>query len=314
MYCGVCHTDIHQAHNDWGFSEYPLCPGHEIVGKVTEVGKDCTKFKVGDIAAVGCMVDSCRKCPSCRRGEEQYCSKGMVWTCSNKEVGRDAYTMGGYSKHLVVDEDYAVLVPASMELSSVAPLLCAGITSYSPLRHFNVGPGSRIAITGLGGVGHMCVKLAAAMGAHVTVVSRTDGRKETSAALGAEGYIVSSDAEAMKAAELSFDLFIDFIPVEHSIDAYVPLLKADGSLVIIGQIGEMPKYQSGPLITSRRSITGSLIGSIQESQELVDFCYRKGIKPNVQTVDITKINEVWESMHNAVTDKRYVIDMSTLKC
>ena len=237
LYCGVCHTDLHQARNDWGWSMYPLVPGHEIIGRVIEVGSKVTRYKVGDAVAVGCMVDSCQHCDQCRKGEEQLCREGNTQTYNDRDRITKDVTYGGYSKHLVVREEFALRVPDGLDLAQAAPLLCAGITTYSPLRTWNIGPGGRVGVIGLGGLGHMAVKLAVAMGANVTVMSRTNDKKAKALALGADRFLASTDAEAMAKAQSGFELIIDTVPVKHDVNSYIPLLDVDGTLVIVGQIG-----------------------------------------------------------------------------
>jgi uncharacterized zinc-type alcohol dehydrogenase-like protein len=267
LYCGICHSDLHMARNDWGMSAYPLVPGHEIVGRVSAVGPQVTRFKEGDRVAVGCMVDSCQRCDQCRKGEEQLCREGMTLTYASPDRVTGELTQGGYSKHVVVREEFVLKVPDSLDISRAAPLLCAGITTYSPLRMWKVGPGSRVGVIGLGGLGHMAVKLAAGMGAHVTVLSRSHAKEADALALGADALLVSTDEEAMAEAASSMDLIIDTVPVKHALDPYLPLLDVDGTLVIVGQIGPIEAPSTVPLMFGRRRIAGSPIGGIKETQE-----------------------------------------------
>jgi uncharacterized zinc-type alcohol dehydrogenase-like protein len=312
LYCGVCHSDLHQVRNDWGGSIFPLVPGHEIVGRVTQVGPAVTRFKPGDAVAVGCMVDSCQHCRPCRLGEEQFCSEGMTATYSARDRVDGSVTYGGYSKHLVVRQEFVLRVPDGLDLSRAAPLLCAGITTYSPLRNWNVGPGSRVGVMGLGGLGHMAVKLASALGAEVTVISRSLSKAADAHALGAEHVLVSTDAQAMAKAQSSFDLIIDTIPVDHPVGDYLPLLDLDGSIVLVGQIGPMGQPSSVPLVMGRRRIAGSLIGGIAQTQELLDFCARKNILPECELIGIEQINEAFDRMERSDVRYRFVIDMATL--
>ncbi len=312
LYCGVCHSDLHQARNDWGWAFYPLVPGHEIVGRVTEVGSAVTRYKVGDSVAVGCMVDSCRDCDQCGKGLEQFCRNGMTQTYSDRDRFSCEPTYGGYSKHLVVSEAFTLRVPDGLDLSKAAPLLCAGITTYSPLRTWGAGPGSRVGVVGLGGLGHMAVKLAVAMGADVTVLSRTGGKAADALALGAGRLLVSSDPDAMAAAAGTFDLIIDTVPVKHDINPYLPLLDVDGTLVLVGQIGLLDEPSTVPLVLGRRRLAGSLIGGIAETQEMLDFCAAKGVLPEVEMIRMDEINHAFERLETADVRYRFVIDMASL--
>lgn len=312
LYCGVCHSDLHQARNDWGGSEYPLVPGHEIVGRVTAVGDTVTRHKVGDAVAVGCMVDSCLHCDQCHKGEEQLCRHGFTGTYnSHDRITREA-TQGGYSGHVVVREEFVLRVPAALDLARAAPLLCAGITTWSPLRTWNVGPGSRVGVIGLGGLGHMAVKLAAGLGAHVTVLSRTTDKQADAIALGADRLLASTDAEAMAAAASSFDLIIDTIPVRHDVSPYIPLLDNDATLVIVGQLGLIEEQSTIPLLMGRRRLSGSPIGGIAETQEMLDFCARMNILPECEMIRMDEINHAFDRMERADVRYRFVIDMATL--
>jgi uncharacterized zinc-type alcohol dehydrogenase-like protein len=312
LYCGVCHSDLHTARNDWGGTVYPAVPGHEIVGRVTGIGADVTRYKIGDRVAVGCIVDSCQHCDQCHKGEEQYCRNGRTDTYNAPDRITGDNNFGGYSKHLVVREEFVLRVPDGLDLAKTGPLLCAGITTYSPLRTWNVGPGSRVGVIGLGGLGHMAVKLAAAMGAHVTVMSRTADKKADALALGADELLVSTDPKAMKTAASTFDLIIDTVPVKHSIDPYMPLLDIDGTLVIVGQVGPLNEPSTVPAILGRRRVAGSLIGGIAETQEMLDFCARKNILPDVEMIRMDQINEAFDRMERADVRYRFVIDMASL--
>ena len=312
LYCGVCHTDMHMARNDWGWSKYPVVPGHEIVGRVIAVGKDVTTYKPGDAVAVGCMVDSCMECDQCRHGEEQLCREGSTLTYGGQDRITKDITHGGYSKHVVVRQEFVLRVPDSLDLSRAAPLLCAGITTYSPLRTWNIGPGSRVGVLGLGGLGHMAVKFAVAMGAEVTVLSRTDAKRADALALGADRLLVSTDAAAMANAASSFDLIVDTVPVHHDLNPYLPLLDIDGTLVIVGQIGTLAQPHTIPLVLGRRRIAGSPIGGIAETQEMLDFCGRKNILPDCETIRMDQINDAFKRLEEADVRYRFVIDMASL--
>ena len=312
LYTGICHTDLHQARNDWGWRKYPIVPGHGIVGRVTGVGHEVTRYKVGDHVAVGCMVDSCQQCDQCRRGEEQLCRKGNTQTYNDRDRITCEPTYGGYSKHLVVREEFALRVPDGLDLSKTAPLLCAGITTYSPLRTWNVGPGSRVGVVGLGGLGHMAVKLAAGLGADVTVMSRYRDKEADALALGADRLLVSSDAAAMAEAANGFDLIIDTVPVKHDINPYLPLLDVDGTLVLVGQVGPLAEPSTVPLLLGRRRIAGSPIGGIAETQEMLDFCARKNILPDCEMIRMDEINGAFERLERADVRYRFVIDMASL--
>lgn len=312
LYCGVCHSDLHTARNDWGWTVYPALPGHEIVGRVTSVGADVSRYKVGDTVAVGCMVDSCMACDQCRKGEEQLCREGNTNTYNGRDRVTKENTYGGYSKHLVVREEFVLRVPQTLDLAKVAPLLCAGITTYSPLRTWNVVPGSRVAVIGLGGLGHMAVKLAHGMGANVTVLSRSADKKADALALGADHFLLSTDKNAMTKAQSSFDLIIDTIPVKHSVDPYVSLLDIDSTLVLVGQVGPMAEHSSVPMLLGRRRIAGSPIGGIKETQEMLDFCAEKNILPECEMIRMDEINHAFERMEKADVRYRFVIDMASL--
>lgn len=313
LYCGICHTDLHQARNDWGWSMYPVVPGHEIVGRVTEVGSEVTRYKVGDAVAVGCMVDSCQHCDQCGKGEEQLCREGMTQTYNDRDRVTQEITYGGYSKHLVVREEFALRVPDGLDLSRVGPLLCAGITTYSPLRTWNVGPGSRVGVIGLGGLGHMAVKLAVGLGADVIVLSRTRDKESDALSLGADRLLVSSEEEAMSKTQFGFDLIIDTVPVKHDLNPYLPLLDVDGTLVIVGQLGPIDVPNTVPLLLGRRRIAGSPIGGIRETQEMLDFCARKNILPDCEMIRMDQINEAFERMERSDVRYRFVIDMGSLQ-
>ncbi|WP_199524844.1 NAD(P)-dependent alcohol dehydrogenase [Pseudoalteromonas sp. bablab_jr011] len=312
LYCGVCHSDLHTAENDWGWTQSPVVPGHEIVGRVLEVGSGVTKYKVGDHVAVGCMVDSCLSCDQCHQGEEQFCREGMVGTYSGQDRISGELTQGGYSKHIVVREEFVLRVPKGLDLAKCAPILCAGITTYSPLRTWNVGPGSRVAVIGLGGLGHMAIKIAAAMGAHVTAISRSDKKKQQVLSYGAKELLVSSDEAAMQAHANQFDLIINTIPVKHDFTPYMPLLDIDGTQVLVGQVGELAESNSVPMLLGRRRVAGSLIGGIAQTQEILDFCALHNILPEVEMIKMDEINDAFDKLKQGDMASRFVIDMSSL--
>jgi uncharacterized zinc-type alcohol dehydrogenase-like protein len=312
LYCGVCHTDLHVARNDWNKTYYPIVPGHEIVGRVIGTGPAVTRYKVGDPVAVGCLVDSCQDCDQCHEGEEQRCRKGYTGTYLGRDRITGENTQGGYSKHLVVREEFCLRVPEGLDPARTAPLLCAGITTYSPLRAWNVGPGSRVGVIGLGGLGHMAVKLAVGLGADVTVMSRTRDKEADALALGADRLLASSDKDSMAKSANRFDLIIDTVPVKHDLNPYMPLLDVDGTLVIVGQVGPMSEMTTVPLLFGRRRVAGSLIGGIRETQELLDFCATKNILPDCEMIRMDQINDAYERMEKADVRYRFVIDMASL--
>jgi uncharacterized zinc-type alcohol dehydrogenase-like protein len=311
-YCGVCHSDLHQARNDWGNTRYPCVPGHEIVGQVEAVGGDVSRHAVGDWVAVGCLVDSCKECSECRDGREQYCRKGSTLTYNGRDRHSGETTFGGYSTHVIVRDAFVLRLPAGLDPACAAPLLCAGITTYSPLRHWRVGAGSRVAVAGLGGLGHLGVKLAAALGAEVTVLTRSAGKAAEARALGAQHVLLSNDPEAMKSAMGRFDFVLDTIPVEHPVDAYLRLVQPQGALVMVGQVGPIPTFHSGLLLGGRKTLSGSAIGGIAETQELLDFCATHGILAQCEMTPIQRINEAYERMERGDVHYRFVIDMASL--
>lgn len=312
LYSGICHSDLHTLHGDWGNQHYPLVPGHEIVGKVISVGTEVKKYKVGDHVAVGCMVDSCQDCDQCRKHEEQYCRNGMTPTYGAPDRISKEITQGGYSKHIVVREQFVLKVSDQLNLSMAAPILCAGITTYSPLKKWNIGKSSRVGVIGLGGLGHMAVKLAVALGAEVTVISRSKAKEESAKAIGAKGILSSQDENEMKKAANSFDFILDTVPVKHDFNPYLPLLDVDGSLVVVGQIGPMEEIMTLPLVFGRRRVAGSLIGGIKETQEVLDFCAEHGIHPECKIIKVEEINDAWSNLSSGNPAFRYVIDMSSL--
>ena len=312
LYCGVCHSDIHQARNEWGGSIFPMVPGHEIVGKVTRVGAHVKNFKVGDLAGVGCLVDSCRTCPSCEQGLEQYCENGMVGTYNGREKSDGSPTYGGYSDKIVTDEKYVLKVSEKLSLERVAPLLCAGITTYSPLRQWKVGKGHRLAVVGLGGLGHMAVKLAVSMGAEVTVLS-TSAKKEADAKeLGAHKFVVTKDPAALATVKNYFDFIIDTVSADHDLNQYISLLRLDGTMILLGVPPTAPQIGAFNLIGKRRRLAGSLIGGIKETQEMLDYCAEHNIMSDVEVISISDINNAYERMIKGDVHYRFVIDLKTL--
>jgi alcohol dehydrogenase (NADP+) len=309
-YCGVCHSDLHSARNDWGRTNYPIVPGHEITGEVRSVGTAVTRFRPGDRVAVGCMVDSCMVCEQCEADQEQYCVTGLTGTYNGKDRRDGSPTFGGYAESIVVREEFVLRVPDGLDLARAAPLLCAGITSYSPLRHWRVGPGSKVGVVGLGGLGHMGVKLAAGMGAEVTMITTSPGKAEDARALGASDVLISTDAEAMKAARGRFDFILDTVPVKHEIQPYLQLLKPSGSLCIVGAIDDLPSFHTGLLLIGRRSVAGSAIGGIAETQELLDLCAEKNILPDCEIIAMDEINHAYERMEKSDVKYRFVIDLA----
>lgn len=309
--CGVCHSDLHTVNGDWGPQPYPLIPGHEIVGRVIDVGPEVKKFSIGQHVAVGCMVDSCQDCDQCNQGEEQYCRHGMTATYGMPDRISGEITQGGYSKHIVVREEFVLNVPEQLDLAKAAPILCAGITTYSPLRTWNVEKGSRVGVIGLGGLGHMAVKLAVAMGAEVTVISRSKAKEDEAKKIGAQGILASTDVKAMQQSANSFDLIIDTVPVKHDVTPYIPLLDVDGTLVIVGQIGPLEEPMTFPLVFGRRRIAGSLIGGIEETQEVLDFCAEHNIYPDCKMIRMDEINEAFTHLAKGDISYRFVIDMAS---
>ncbi|WNG30599.1 NAD(P)-dependent alcohol dehydrogenase [Cystobacter fuscus] len=312
LFCGVCHSDIHTVRDEWGKAKYPLVPGHEIVGKVAQVGKSVTRYKVGDSVGVGCFVDSCRECDNCKAGEEQYCDRGMVGTYNAKDR-HGAVTQGGYSTRITVNEQYVLRIPDSIPLDRAAPLLCAGITTYSPLRHFGVKAGDKVAVVGLGGLGHMGVKLAKEMGAEVTVLSTSEKKREDALALGATHFAATSNPDTFKKLAGSFHFILDTVSAPHDYNAYLGLLKVDGTMVLVGLPEAPVPLAAAPLVFRRRRLAGSLIGGIRETQEMLDFCGKHNVAADIEVIPVQKINEAYERMIKSDVRYRFVIDIASLR-
>jgi uncharacterized zinc-type alcohol dehydrogenase-like protein len=312
QYCGICHSDIHQARDEWGDAIFPMVPGHEITGVVKAVGNKVSKFKIGDRVGVGCFVDSCRTCPECRRGQEQYCAVRTSWTYNGREKD-ETPTYGGYSEKIVVDENYILRIPENLPLDASAPLLCAGITLYSPLKHWHAGSGTKVAIVGMGGLGHMGVKLADALGAEVTVLSQSLRKKEDGKRLGADHYYATSDPETFTKLERHFDLILNTVSADVNWNDYLKLLKIDGSMVVVGLPEKENAVKAGVLAMGRRSLAGSAIGGIQETQEMLDFCGKHKIVSDIEIVPIQRVNEAYERVLKSDVRYRFVIDMASLE-
>ncbi|HXP96362.1 MAG TPA: NAD(P)-dependent alcohol dehydrogenase [Telmatospirillum sp.] len=313
LYCGVCHSDLHQARNEWNNTIFPCVPGHEIVGRVTQVGRHVTKFKEGDLAAVGCMVDSCGTCPDCRDGLEQYCEQLPVFTYNGEDKHSGGVTFGGYSESIVVKESFVLKVSPTLDLAATAPLLCAGITTYSPLRHWKVGPGQKVGVVGLGGLGHMGVKLAHALGAHVVAFTTSPGKTADALRLGADEVVMSKDAGQMQKQARSFDFILDTVAAEHDINAYLHLLKRDGTLTQVGAPAKPLAVSAFNLILPRHQLAGSAIGGIAETQEMLDFCAEHGIVSDIELIRIQDINQAYERLLKGDVKYRFVIDMASIK-
>jgi len=313
LYCGVCHSDLHYARNEWGFTTYPLVPGHEILGRVTRVGNEVRRFAVGDLAAVGCLVDSCRTCSSCAQGLEQFCLNGSVFTYSGPDKHSGGTTYGGYSERIVVDEAFTLKVPGNLDPARAAPLLCAGITTYSPLRKWGAGKGRKVGVVGLGGLGHMGVKFARAFGAHTVLFTTSAGKIADGKRLGADEVVISKDAGTMERHAGSFDIILDTVSADHDVNAYMALLKLDGTMVMVGAPPDPQPLSVFSLLLPRRQLTGSLIGGIAETQEMLDFCGANGIVCDIELIRIEQINEAYERMLRSDVKYRFVIDMASLK-
>src|ERR671917_507432 len=313
LFCGVCHSDLHQVRNEWGGSIYPMVPGHEIVGRVSRAGAEVSKFKEGDLAGVGCFVDSCRTCRNCREGEEQYCENHLVSTYNGTEKDEKTPTYGGYSTRIVVDEDYALRIPESLPPANAAPLLCAGITTYSPLRRFKVGEGQRVGVVGLGGLGHMGVKLAASMGARVTVFSTSPNKEQDARSLGAHDFVVTREPGWSEALTGKYDFVLDCVSADHDINLYLNLLRREGALALVGLPEKPMQVGAFSLITNGRALAGSMIGGIRETQEMLDYCAEKGISSDVEVIPVQRIEEAYERTVRGDVRYRFVIDIASLK-
>ena len=313
MYCGVCHSDIHQARNEWKNTVWPCVPGHEIVGRVTAVGEHTTKFHVGDLAAVGCMVSSCGHCEACRAGDEQYCHNGFLATYNGPMQPDGSNTFGGYTNRIVVEEKFVLRVPDGLDPKSTAPLLCSAVTVFSPMKHFQIGSGDKVGIVGIGGLGHVAVKIAAALGAEVVAITRTAGKKADARRFGASDVIVSTDEDAMSRHAGTFDFILSTIPEPHDVNPYVKLLKRDSRMTLVGVLAPLDGVDNSQLAFKRQSLGGSLIGSLEETQEILDFCAAHQIASEVEVISIDRINEAFEKVVRGEVRYRYVIDNTTVK-
>lgn len=314
LFCGVCHSDLHQARNEWNNTLYPVVPGHEVVGRVSAVGSGVTAHQIGDLVGVGCMVDSCRSCPSCEEGLEQYCENGFTGTYNGQDRQTGAVTYGGYSTDMVVDQDFVLRVPANLDPAGVAPLLCAGITTYSPLRQWGVGPGKKVGIVGLGGLGHMGVKLARAMGAHVVLFTTSPSKIDDAKRLGAHEVVISRNPEEMAQHANSFDFILNTVAAKHDLNPFLDLLRRDGTLTLLGvPEHDHPSPQVFNLILKRRRIAGSLIGGIAETQEMLDFCGQHGITSDIELIPMQQINDAYERMLKSDVKYRFVVDIDSLR-
>ncbi len=314
LYCGVCHSDLHTVHNDWGGTVYPVVPGHEIIGRVVSVGPDVTRFRPGDHVGIGCMVDSCQHCEACEQGLEQYCEDIPTYTYNSVDRHDHMPTFGGYSEKIVARDRFVLRIPDGLDLRGAAPLLCAGITTWSPLRHWHVGKGSNVAVIGLGGLGHMALKLAKGLGANATLFTRSPAKEQDARRLGATNVVLSTDERQMAAVKGQFELIIDTVPYVHDLNPYVPSLSLDGTLVLVGFLGGLEQMlNTAPLVMGRKSVAGSVIGGIAETQEMLDFCGEHGITSDVEVIKIQDINKVYERMLRSDVKYRFVIDMASLK-
>ena len=313
QYCGICHSDIHQAREEWGEATFPMVPGHEIVGTVKAVGSKVKRFKVGDRAGVGCFVDSCRACPECQRGQEQYCSVLTSWTYNGREQDQLTPTYGGYSERIVVDENYVLRMPENLPADGSAPLLCAGITLYSPLKHWGAGPGKKVAIVGLGGLGHMGLKLAHALGAEVTVLNQSNRKAQDAKRLGADHFYATSDPETFAKLERHFDLIVNTVSADINWNDYLKLLKVDGAMIVVGIPEKENAVAAASIVMGRRTLAGSAIGGIEETQEMLDFCGQHNIVSDIEVIPIQKVNEAYERVLKSDVRYRFVIDMASLK-
>lgn len=312
-YCGICHSDLHQARDEWGGAIFPMVPGHEIMGTVVQAGAQVQRFKAGDRAGVGCLVDSCRVCPSCKKGQEQYCETHVAWTYNGLEMDLKTPTYGGYSTQIVVDQRFVLRVPKTLPLDAAAPLLCAGITTYSPLRHWKVGKKDKLAVVGLGGLGHMAVKIGAALGAEVTVLSHSNKKRKDAARFGADDFVVVSDPSVLAKLTRRFDFILDTVSAPHDLTAYLECLKTDGTMILVGAPEAPTPLGAFPLIMRRRRLVGSLIGGIEETQDMLDFCAKHKIPADIETIPIQQVNEAYERMLRGDVRYRFVIDLASLK-
>lgn len=311
-YCGVCHSDIHTVRSDWGPSMYPVVPGHEIVGEVLEVGEKVSNFKVGDIVGVGCLVDSCQECSSCEKDLEQFCEEGATWTYNSKDKHTDGHTFGGYSQEVVVDQNFVLSIPENLDIKAVAPLLCAGITTFSPLHYWGIKEGMKVGIVGLGGLGHMGLKFSHAMGAETVMITTSKGKAEDAERLGADSVLISKEKDQMKKHKGSFDFILNTVPVSHDINPYLELLGVDGTMCMVGAIEPLPDVHGGNLIMGRKTVAGSLIGGIKETQEMLDFCGKHNIVSDIEMIDMKNINKAYKRVQDSDVKYRFVIDMESL--
>jgi uncharacterized zinc-type alcohol dehydrogenase-like protein len=312
LYCGVCHSDIHQARDEWHNTVWPCVPGHEIVGRVARIGEHVTKFAIGEYAAVGCMIDSCQQCDACRAGDEQYCENGFLATYNGPMHADGSNTFGGYSQQIVVKESFVLRLPDGMDLKSAAPLLCSAVTTYSPMKHFKIGSGDKVGIVGIGGLGHIAIKIAKARGADVVAFTRTPAKKDDALRFGASEVVISTDEQAMAAHAGSFDYILSTIPESHDVNPYVKLLKRDARLTLVGALEPLAPIDNSQLAFRRQSVGGSLIGSIEETQEILDFCAANDIASEVEVITPDKLNEAFENVVNGTVRYRYVIDATAL--
>ncbi len=313
LFCGVCHSDIHQVQNDWGGSRYPVVPGHEIVGRVSKVGKNVSKFKEGDLVGVGCMVDSCQTCDTCKKDLEQFCENGATMTYNSEDKHLGGHTFGGYSQKVVVDKEFVLSVPENLDPAAAAPLLCAGITTFSPLNHWGIKKGDKVGVIGLGGLGHMGIKFSHAMGAETVMITTSESKKEDAKRLGADAVLISKEDDAMKKHAGSFDFLLNTIPVGHDVNPYLQLLKVDATMVMVGAIEPLEPMHGGNLIMGRKRIAGSLIGGIKETQEMLDFCGEHDITCDIEMIKMDEINEAFSRVKSNDVKYRFVIDMESLK-
>lgn len=313
MYCGVCHSDLHQVRNDWKSSKYPVVPGHEIIGKVTAIGREVQKYKVGDLVGVGCLVDSCHECSACHDDMEQFCENGATWTYNSPDKHLGGHTFGGYSESVVVNEQFVLRIPENLSPEAAAPLLCAGITSWSPLAHWNIKKGDKVGIIGLGGLGHMGIKFAHAMGAEVVMITTSEGKSKDAKRLGADTVLISTDSDQMKAHKGTFDFLLNTIPVGHDLNPYTALLKRDATMVLVGAVEPLKALHGGSLIGGRKRIAGSLIGGIKETQEMLDFCGEHNVVSDIELIDIQDINTAYDRLQKSDVKYRFVIDMKSIK-